>query len=228
MNPLLEVASHLLPTALNAIPQLVSPNTAAQPQAMDAPRDDRVHLMSAPLPPAPTIAPSTQQMQRTPGLTIPFQFLFYDLDGTESKTTSKTVADIDTVKAITQLYRDATLSSLEAVIYPSAAAIKDPVTVDLLWTSANVTFGEGDSVIKSPTSVRFTVGGLAITQQGVLPCDLSFVNPIIKSPVPYTNHPVLHASFHQSGPQETKNKTRATIFIRGNIKVSHPIIYKTS
>lgn len=223
MNPLLEAASAALPI-VNAIPQLLASTSSNADGSSTTPlRDDRIAISGSDLPPAPTPTPSTTISQRVPGVDIPFQHLFYDLTGSESGHTSITIPTIPSVACFSKFFRDVSLLRLEAAIYSSYPAYTTPVTVDLAWTPANVTLGS--DVLHSPGGVRFTVGGLNITDSGILPCNLSYMNPIIKSPVPYDNHPRLNVRFHLHKKTSAQAPIAATIIIRGVAHCAHPTIY---
>lgn len=222
---LLEAAAvPLISAAVDAVPKLfASSSTPNNPTTTEPVRDDRINLSSSVLPVAPTTAPSTTVALRTPGVNIPFQHIFFDITGQESKSTSVTVAALSSVRPLIKFFRDATLVSLEAFIVSSYPSLDKPVSVDLCWTPADVTLGDG--VLKCPGAVRFTVGGLYINNQGVLPCDLKYMNPIIKSPVIYTNHPRLNAHFYKREDAKVSDKTAATVLIRGIIHCAHPTVY---
>ncbi|BAD35018.1 coat protein [Bombyx mori latent virus] len=227
----------LVVSAASAIPSLVNAFSSSKPPQTDnpsarsmdmqpLPSSDSVVLSSQPLPPAPP-PPLGSSLGRSPQrLIIPFQRLYFDLTGTETKSNSVTVQSLPNVSSIIKGYRDAYLVNLEAVVFPSAPSLKIPVTVDLCWTTADVTV-EGFNVLATPSSARITMGGLALMHQATLPCDLGYINPIIKSPIPYTNHPRLNIHFHQSADavlEGVRAGVKASVVIRGSISVSHPLV----
>lgn len=228
--PLLASAASAIPSVVNAFS---SPQSSQNPPSAQNPMDvqplpssDSVVLSSQPLPPAPPPPLGSTLGRSSNRLIIPFQRLYFDLTGTESKSNSVTVQSLPNVANIIKGYRDAYLVHLEAVVFPSAPSLKIPVTVDLCWTTADVTV-EGSNVLATPSSARITIGGLALMHQATLPCDLGYINPIIKSPIPYTNHPRLNIFFHlnQDAVNEgTSAKTKASVVIRGSISVSHPLV----
>lgn len=225
--------------ATTAIPSIVdafssqssSPPSTSRPNSspMDVqpvPSSDRVVLSSQSLPSAPAPPLGSSLGRSSHSLIIPFQKLFYDLTGAETKSTSTTISALANVASIIKPFRDAEIITLEAVVFPTAAALKIPVTVDLAWTTADVTV-EGATVLATPSSARITVGGLALMHHASLPCPLNYINPIIKSPIPYTNHPRLCLYFHPSKDaiaQRTEADTKGSVVIRGTIRVSHPLV----
>lgn len=228
--PLITTAASAIPSVVNAFSSSKPAQTSSSPSnpldMQPMPSSDSVLLSSQPLPPAPPPPLGSSLGQSSHRLIIPFQRLYFDLTGTESKSNSVTVQSLPNVASIIKGYRDAYIVHLEAIIFPSAPSLKIPVTVDLCWTTADVTV-EGSNVLATPSSSRITIGGLALMHQATLPCDLGYINPIIKSPIPYTNHPRLNIFFHQS--QDAVNegvnaKTKASVIIRGSISVSHPLV----
>lgn len=228
--PLLATAASAIPSVFNAFSSSKpAQSSAPAPGTLDMqplPSSDSVVLSGQPLPPAPPPPLGSSLGQSPHRLIIPFQRLYFDLTGNESKSNSVTVQSLPNVASIIKGYRDAYIVHLEAVVFPSAPSFKIPVTVDLCWTTADVTV-EGSNVLATPSSARITIGGLALMHQATLPCDLGYINPIIKSPIPYTNHPRLNIYFHQSPDAANEGvnaKTKASVVIRGSISVSHPLV----
>jgi len=187
---------------------------------------DLVALSSQKLPPAPQPLDPAASPGNFLRLDLPFQAHVVDLKGIEHKSHSVPVQSLTAVRDKIKLYRDAVLTSCEAVVYPSAPSLKIPVTVDLVFTTADITV-TGVDVLATPSSTRITVGGLSILRNGVLPADLKYINPIIKSPIPYTNHPRLNLLYHanpDATPAGESGSVKASIFIRGTIRVSNPLI----
>lgn len=228
--PLLATAASAIPSVVNAFS---SPKSSQVPTSSSTPLDmqpmpssDSVVLSSQSLPPAPPPPLGSSLGRSSNRLIIPFQKLYFDLTGTESKSNSVTVQSLTNVASIIKGYRDAYIVDLEAIVFPSAPSLKIPVTVDLCWTTADVTV-EGVNVLATPSSARITIGGLALMHQATLPCDLGYINPILKSPIPYTNHPRLNIFFHQNPDAVSEGvdaKTKASVIIRGSISVAHPLV----
>lgn len=188
-------------------------------------RSDRIVLSTQSLPPAPEISPSLPGSSQH-HITIPFQSLIFDLNGTETKSYSTVLPTLPIIAKHIQYFRYATVSNLEAVVFPSAAALKIPVTVDLAWTTADVV-PTGKDVLGTPSSARITIGGLDIVNSGVLAADLRYINPVIKSPISYSDTPRLSMHFHSNPDavaQGLSTKIKATIFIRGDLHLSSPLL----
>lgn len=206
-----ELVAPLASLAVNAIPAIAQALSTPSPPVSDPPAPSDSNLASQPLPSTDGVVLSHQSLPQAPtpplgsslgrsshSIIVPFQHLYFDLTGTESKSASITVQSIPKVVKLIALFRDAYLTSLEAVVFPSAPSLKIPVTVDLAWTTADLTV-DGKDVLATPSSARITVGGLQLLHQGILPANLGYINPIIKSPIPYTNHPRLNIHFQCGG-----------------------------
>lgn len=224
MESLVPLAADLAITAAPAIINALMPSSNSSAQS--APDHNAgVAMPSQALPTAPTPPLGSSLGNGGNSVKIPFQYLAADLLGTEQKIYTVTVNAIDVITRHTRYFRDARLSHLEAVVFPTNESYKIPVSVDLVWTPADVTLSTGD-VMKTPGSAKITVGGLNLVNHGVLPCNLGYVNPIVKSPIPYSNSPRLNIDFHQATDavaEGLKAKRKGQVFIRGTIELSHPI-----
>lgn len=228
-----ELIAPLASLALSAAPAIVDALSPSSPATKDTnlatqplPSTDGVVLSHQSLPPSPPLPLGSSLGRSSSGIVVPFQSLIFDLTGTETKSASFTIQGLTKVAALIKPFRDATITSLEAIVFPSAPSLKIPVTVDLAWTTADLTV-EGTNVLATPASARITVGGLQLLHQGILPADLGYINPIIKCPIPYTNHPRLNIYFHQNSDavsEGTAAKVKATVFVRGTLRLSHPIL----
>lgn len=219
----------LIPTLAAAVPPIVdlAKNAMSQPASSpsDGDRTDRIILSSSAVPAAPTPSPEQLTPRSHSGVVIPFQHLWYDLTGAETGVASLDIKTLQDVRDLSKCFRDAELVTLEAVIYPSAPAFKSPVTVDLVWLPADDNIDASSKVIKTAGATRFTCGGLAISNNGILPCNLGFVNGILKAPIPYSNTPKLFATFHQNPDASVKSKVAASVIVRGSLRLSHPIVH---
>lgn len=179
------------------------------------------NIPTLPIPRNTTPVQSTSTGSR---LEIPFQFEWYGLTGTETGTASVTMSELAPVKDIIKYFQNASLLDLEAVIYAYAPSVEKPLSVELAWTPANVIVG-GGTILAVPGGCVFTVGGLNVSNGGILPAPLQQLNPIVKSPIPYDNQPRLNVKFHQIHTT-VQNKRTASIIIRGLLAVDTPTVYK--
>lgn len=225
-------ASSLLPKIADAI--LPSPSTGPSvppppppPSTVvsgSLPGDDRVVLSTQSLPPNPPPPLGSSLGRSASVVQFPFQaqvaIANSNPNNTKQHFTSVLIQSLDTVKRHTAYFRDAWVSSLEAVVFPSAISLKEPVTLDLAWTAGDFT-PKTNELLAVPASARLTVGGLSILHQGILPADLGHISPIVKSPIPYTNTPRLTVQVQAGG---TPTSDQAVVYVRGTLHCSHPIL----
>lgn len=181
---------------------------------------DGTLLSTQPLPSAPT------PVSRSPlgdSVVIPFQFLLFELDGTQNASKTYSYSEITPLKNIITPYRDAVLSHLDAVVYPTALAYSIPTTVDLAWTTDDVKVTE-NKVLATPGAAKVTVGGVNLLNSAIVSCDLNYINPIVKSPITYSNLPRINIKCYKSNAQATAGNVTASIIVRGSVRCSHPIL----
>lgn len=192
------------------------------------PCSDRILLSTEPLPQAPQ-PPIGSSLVRSPdSLEFPFQYVVDQFNGSTEVFLFNTPSSSPAISNLTKFVRDAYLTHIEAVVYPSALSLKVPITIDLAWTPADLNIVKSN-VLAVPSSSRFTIGGLSILHSGSLPCDLAYINPIVKSPIPYTNSPKLYYQVYTNpDAANTSNIVKATLVVRGRISLSHPTISSSS
>lgn len=217
----------LAPKVIDALKPASSPDSplpASSPPMVPGslPGDDRVVLSTQSLPPNPPPPLGSSLGRSSSVVRFPFQDKILDVSGKERLNYSQLVSSCAPVKRHIHYFRDAWVSELEAVVFPSALSLKTPVTVDLCWTGADIA-PSGENVLATPASARLTIGGLALLHQGILPADLGHINPIIKSPIPYSNTPRL-SIYTFANPDVSDDQSRATVYIRGIIHCSHPLL----
>lgn len=218
-SALISAISSALP---NVLPHSETPPAPNPLVSGPLPGTDRVLLSPQPLPPAPTPSPAVA-LGANPGVIVPFQWKWQSYDGGQAgQTKTQTFSGNTVLKNVTKHFRDAALVQLELVVYPYAPTLKEPRTVHVAWTSAEVEL-TADQVLSTPGAVSLTVGGLYLLNSGVVPCDLSFVNPIVKSPITYSNTPKVHVYYPDSVP-DSGRRTYFSIILRGSLRLSSPIL----
>lgn len=196
----------------------------ASPRSESSPHTLQPHTpASIPTLPIPRNTSPVATLSSGPRLIIPFQHEWYGLTGTETGSASTTISELPAVKNIIKYYENASLVELEAVVYAYAPSVEKPLTVELAWTPANLTVG-GNAILSVPGGCVFTVGGLNVTNGGLLPAPLHQLNPVVKSPIPYDNQPRINIKFHQVHTS-IQNKRTASVIIRGSLAVDTPTIY---
>lgn len=222
-NLLLDAASAILPSVADALLPSTPQNTN-----VPASNTDRtvVSTQALPAPPPLPLQPSIKSNHS--GLIIPFQHYWNYVFGIKDQLKTVTISTHSVILNIAKHYRDAELVSLEAVIYPTAASYKFPITVDVVWTPDHINPDQSE-LLNTPGSARITSGGLNLMQQGVVACNLGYINPIVKCPIPYTNHPRLTIFENRNPDVSTSSTTILCIVIfRGSLRVSHPIAIASS
>lgn len=196
----------------------------ATPRSESSANSNQPHTpVDIPTVPIPRDTTPVQTLSSGPRLEVPFQQEWYGLTGTETGTASTTISELSRVRDIIKFYQNATLIHVEAVVFAYAPSVDKSLTVELAWTPANTT--AGNDMLNVPGGCVFTVGGLNVTNGGLLPAPLHQLNPIIKSPIPYDNQPRLNVKFHQVHTT-VQNKRTAAVIIRGVVAVDTPAIYK--
>lgn len=170
-------------------------------------------LPLADVPQAPTFATSDNS-----SLIIPFQFAFHT-HGADEKFSSVAVRDFATILSLTEPYRLAQLVELDLVICPSQKAVTVGSTIHAAWTPAYLTLDK-TQVLSVYGAQNVTFGGTFHTGTFTIPADLSVMNPIIKSPVSYSDTPRI-TLISLAQPSAGKD-TLCLSYIRGKVKLSHP------
>lgn len=227
---LLSAASSLLPKAIDALVPS-NPMQPADVADVAVPSSDRTVVSTQVLPPAPPLplsTPKTPPRGPNTGVIVPFQIRLQDFSGSIPDSYTYTIAGLNDIKTLIKPFRDAVLLSLEAVVFPLAPAYKNPVTIDVAFTPADVTVAN-KQIISTPGSARLTCGGLHLLQSGVVPCDLGYINSIIKSPIPYSNSPRINFRCHQNPDVATTSTiTLACLCVRGRLHLMHPLAIPVS
>lgn len=183
--------------------------------------DTRVVVPPA-LPPAPS-TPSVRSLSNL-SMDLPFQFTYYTITGTETKSTSLDLMVNGVVTKLTAPYRRAELVSLDAVVMPLHPAYKYPQSVELVWTVSNVVPAAGD-ILSVFGAQLITWGGQLLSTPASVPADLKHLCPIIKDSVSHHDTPRLNLRFHQNEEcvaLGTKAPNCGHVIVRGVLRVSAP------
>nr|WCR76259.1 polyprotein [Alfalfa virus F] len=226
----LEALSQLLPliqggrdllASTSDVPQ-ANPSQAEKSPAGSSP-DARV-LRAPPLP-SPARQLSTPVSASPLSIELPFQWNYFDLTGTETKSSSLSIAASTHITELLPQYRYAKLINLELVVFPMAISMKYPQTVDVVWCTADQTITDG-KIMATYGSQRISVGGpLNMSSHSILPANLSSLNPVVKDSVTYNDTPKICVRFYENADCKDlgiKAPICASLFIRGNIQLSSP------
>lgn len=209
----------LVPFLAEQIGAFVAPKAAeetSRPSSVPVPR-------SIPALPVPRNTTPVQVPTHGAGVTVPFQQEWVGITGNEQGIASILITELHPIKALLPPFCNARLTKLEVVIFASARSVTEPVTVDLVWTPAHYVAG-GDRFLDHAGATTFTVGGLDITNGGSLPAPLQYLNPVIKSAIPYVDTPRLNIKYHQMNKEINKGRI-ASVVIRGEVMLDTPSVF---
>nr|UVW93832.1 polyprotein [Purple passionfruit leaf deformation virus]UVW93833.1 polyprotein [Purple passionfruit leaf deformation virus] len=174
-----------------------------------------VHSRPGTLPPPPTNLTVVQ----------PFQMLVLNI-GEGPQDVSTILANNLLISQTTGPYRFVKLRSLEAVVYPSAASMTNPTTLDIVWCTTNSTTSF-DSIMITYGGRKLSVGGPLISGHAhIIPGDLNYMNPVLKDSTSYTDTPKLLLRVYQSSnPSSSKVPVfLGSVVIRGELELSCPLL----
>jgi hypothetical protein len=220
--------SFLLPL-LQSLSRSHVPSIASPPQEPGAVPDAGSRVIPPPQLPSPS-PPIATAKSPSAGVSRQFQWIYYDLNGQESKITSQDIANATPIIHLSTPFRYAKLVELEALITPMAISYKYPITIDLAWTTNDQSL-TAENIMNTYGSQRVSFGGpLGISSSISIPCPLLSLNPIIKDSTKYYDTPRLHASFHQNADcvdLKSKAPICGTVLIRGKLLLDSPSISPT-
>lgn len=223
MNFLPEVIA-AVPAVYNTINELLpktqsssSPQQSNQGMSAPQPAIDSAVLHSA-LPVQPLAA---NPKRESSGLIIPFQTFLHRHKG-DHKLISLEVASVPHVASQLQLAQIVEVIELEIVINPCQNAMKHGATIQVAWTPAYLA-PDAYNVTSIYGAQEVTFGGSYHIGGFTIPCDLTSVNPIIKSPVSFNNGPrfTINCWLNKDATKESAFAL-ADIFLRGKLKLSLP------
>lgn len=194
-----------------ALPQNNEGMSAPQP-ALDS------AVLHGPLPTHPLAAPAKNMSN---GLIIPFQTFLHRHKG-EHKFISMLIESVPHVAAQLSLAQIVEVIELELVINPCQNAMKYGGTVQAAWTPGYLC-PDQYNVTSIYGAQEVTFGGTYHIGGFTVPCDLTSVNPIIKSPMAFNNTPRFSINCWLN-KDATKDQVfaLADIFVRGKLRLSLP------
>nr|WCR76256.1 polyprotein [Medicago sativa marafivirus 1] len=218
--PLIQGGKNLL-TSTQDVPEQSATQTPSSPAGSSP--DARV-LRAPPLP-SPARQLPTEVSTSSLSIELPFQWDFFDLTGTETKSASLSIAGSTHITSLLPQYRYARLLQLELVVFPMSISMKYPQTVDVVWSTADQTITE-DKIMATYGSQRISVGGpLNMSSHSILPANLSQLNPVVKDSVTYNDTPRINVRFFENADCKALGISApvcASLFIRGKIRLSSP------
>lgn len=229
---LLALASYA-PSALNAVSDVLafSPESSPSNESHPDPAGGDNSVVSATSSAArPPISVPSPVKPRRSDLIRTFQWNCYDLMGLETGVANIDVATKDILLNLARPYNYAFLTSLFVELMPTHAAIKYPVTVELLWAPESASVDK-DHVMNTYGATRLVAGSiLNPSNHQALVCDLHLCNPIIKAPVAFNNRPRLWLKFWENSDSKAlglRAPISGSLFIKGSIQLVDPAICAT-
>nr|QHA33699.1 coat protein [Gengado virus] len=213
-----------VPAVLQTINEFLPSSPVAQPNANDS-------SPSRDVPPAQlAVAPAVQHHglpqqpnPRTafPGLVVPFQSFIHRHKG-DHKFISLTLESVPFIASQLNLSQVVEVLEAEICIFPTQNALTTPATIAVAWTPANLA-PDVYSVSSVYGAQQVSFGGSYHLNGFTIPCDLTAMNPIIKSPVSFNNTPRFSINCWLN-PAATRNSigSLADIYVRGKLRLSVP------
>ncbi|AAA43040.1 coat protein [Eggplant mosaic virus] len=159
--------------------------------------------------------------QQSSAIELPFQFQATTFGATETAA-QISLASANAITKLASLYRHVRLTQCAATITPTAAAIANPLTVNIVWVSDNST-AKPTEILNVFGGSSYTFGGaLNATKPLTIPLPMNSVNCMLKDSVLYTDCPKLLA--YSAAPSSPSKTPTATIQIHGKLRLSSPLL----
>lgn len=159
--------------------------------------------------------------QLSSAIELPFQFQATTFGSAETAA-QVSLSSHSSITKLASLYRHAQLVECHAVITPTALAIANPLTINIVWVTDNST-AKPTEILNVYGGSSFTFGGaITTTKPIVLPLPMHSINPMLKDSVLYTDTPKLLA--YSAAPATVSKSPTATIQIYGKLRLSSPLL----
>lgn len=219
LSALVTTASNLVNNVLHDDTQNSSPPPQQLPPSAPSGTPSSAYPLAVPK--MPSLAPIPIPIQAGTSVVVPFSAYFATAFSGPDIVETQRISAVDQIAKMIRPWRDVSVFECEATIYPRSFVNGKAITIELAWSPSNVTPTK-DNLHNFPTWTSFTCGTYNMALHGTLPLDLSYANPVIKSPIPYLNDPRLTALIRDNGETPDKNPL-ATINIRGRLICSNPL-----
>lgn len=216
---IIETVNELLPK-----PSQSSQSNSSPPSHNQSMPSDQSALNSAMLHSSLPLQPShSHNKGGADGLIVPFQTFIHRHKG-DHKFISMVLDSVPHVASQLQLAQIVEVVELAIVINPCQNAMKYAATIQAAWTPSYLV-PDQYNLTSIYGSQEVTFGGTYHVGGFTVPCDLSSMNPIIKSPVTFNNCPRFSINCWLN-KDATKDSVfaLADIFIRGKLKLSIPTL----
>nr|CBH31043.1 coat protein [Chiltepin yellow mosaic virus] len=171
--------------------------------------------------PSPGFTLPKPDTQLSSAIELPFQFQATTFGAAETAA-QVSLASSTPITKLASLYRHAQLVECHAVITPTALAISNPLTINIVWVSDNST-AKPTEILNVYGGSSFTFGGAITTPKPIiLPLPMNSINPMLKDSGLYTDTPKLLA--YSAAPSSPTKQPTATIQIYGKLRLSSPLL----
>lgn len=206
--------------ASNLVRDVLAPSTTEPSPAKTSQPIPQSNSLALPTLQLPNPSPIPIPLQTGTSVVVPFSSYFMTLRPDQEVVTSQALSSLSQIAKIIAAWRDASVLFAEAVIFPNANAAAYPTTAELAWTP-NDLVPSAANIHNYPLYSSYTVGTYNLGTASTLPLDLSLINPVIKSPIPYTNGPRLTGLC----PLVNKDQVYKTgsVLVRGRLILSNPL-----
>ncbi|UYG50036.1 capsid protein [Alcea yellow mosaic virus] len=166
-----------------------------------------------------------QPGQTPPTISQPFQILVASL-GLKDLSDAISIASNARIAPFTNSYRHACLTSLQVSLHPTGAAPSFPTTVSLVWVPNNST-ATPEQILSVYGAKQFCIGGAVNSVTPLtIPCNLTNVNPVIKSSTTFLDTPKLLLS--STAPPTPPTVTTCSVTISGVIQLHSPLLQSSA
>lgn len=214
LKPLLDKL--LLPSEETTTPEVPPSPPSIPPPKVPALSNNPV----LPALPVPRFSGHLPQTAGNQGVLIPFQVSVFHINAASDSASSYTIRELSAVQTLLPYFRDVVVKQADVVVFPTVASKTVPASIDLCWSPSYKILGS--EVLSTPSSTRFNIGLDPALISSSLPCDFGHINPIIKSPIPYDDHPRLNIKIYQASGASS-SVPLGELIIRGILQCSNPL-----
>nr|AGL11969.1 coat protein [Andean potato latent virus] len=163
----------------------------------------------------------TPSSELSPSMVLPFQFVATTF-GMAETAAQVTLVSSPAINKLMLSYRHCQLVECSAELTPLAGAISNPLSVNLVWVSANST-GSPTDILNIYGGSSFVLGGPITAPTPIsVPLPFNSVNVVLKDSTIYTDTPKLLA--YSPNPALPSKTPTASLQIRGKLRLSSPLL----
>nr|AGL11966.1 coat protein [Andean potato latent virus]AGL11967.1 coat protein [Andean potato latent virus] len=164
---------------------------------------------------------STPSSELSPSMVLPFQFTATTF-GMAETAAQITLVSSTVINKLMLSYRHCQLVECSAELTPFAGAVSNPLSVNLVWVSANST-GTPIDILNIYGGSSFVLGGPITASTPIsVPLPSNSTNVVLKDSTIYTDTPKLLA--YSPNPANPSKTPTASLQIRGKLRLSSPLL----